>query len=130
MKNLDEQIRNALSPDDATMLGGPEDGLRIDQLAFSTLRSRNWFVTGMMILVSFIVMGLSIWCAIRFYHAQETKELLSYGFGFLLGMFMISFMKVWFWLEMQRIAITREVKKVELLTARMLQELNKHSPAG
>jgi hypothetical protein len=123
MNDLDDKIRNALSPDDSQMIGSPDDGLRIDQLAFSTLRSRNWAITGMMVFVSIIIMGLSIWCAIRFFNAQETKELLGYGFAFLLGMFMISFMKVWFWMEMQRIAITREVKKVELLTARLLQEL-------
>jgi len=124
MMNLDDQIRNALSSQDAEMIGGPDDGLRIDQLVFSTFRSRNWLVTGSIVVVSFIVMGLSIWCIVRFFDSQETKDLLTYGFGFLLGMFMISFMKVWFWLEMQRIAITREVKKVELLTARLLQELN------
>lgn len=123
MNNLDDQIRNALSNEDAAMIGGPDDGLRIDQLVFSTIRSRNWLVTGMMIVVSIIVMVLSIWCIIQFFHSQDTKELLAYGFGFLLGMFMISFMKVWFWMEMQRIAITREVKKVELLSARLLQEL-------
>ena len=127
MNTLDEQIRNALNPDDAKMIGDPDDGLRIDQLAFSTLRSRNRLVTGMMIVVSIIIMGLSIWCAIRFFDSQNTKELIAYGLAFLLGMFMISFMKVWFWMEMQRIAITREVKKVELLTARLLQELGTRS---
>jgi len=124
MKNLDDQIRNALSSQDAEMIGGPDDGLRIDQLVLSTFRSRNWLITGTMVVVSLIVMGVSIWCAFRFFGSQETKDLLAYGFGFLLGMFMISFMKIWFWMEMQRIAITREVKKVELLTARLLQELN------
>ncbi len=124
MNDLDDQIRNALSSQDAEMIGGPDDGLRIDQLVFSTLRSRNWLVTGSMVVVSLIVMGISIWCVFRFFDSQETKDMLAYGFGFLLGMFMISFMKIWFWMEMQRIAITREVKKVELLTARLLQELN------
>ncbi len=127
MNNLDDQIRNALSSQDAEMIGGPDDGLRIDQLVFSTFRSRNWLVTGSIFVVSIVVMVISIWCVVRFFDSSETKDLLAYGLGFLLGMCMISMMKVWFWLEMQRIAITREVKKVELLTARMLQELNKHA---
>lgn len=124
MNDLDDQIRKALNPSDAEMIGGPNDGLRIDQLVISTLKSRNSFVSIMMIIVSFIAMGLSIWCAIRFFDSTETKDLIAWGMGFMLGVFMVSFMKIWFWLEMQRIAITREVKKVELLTARLLQEMS------
>lgn len=123
MNNLDDQIRNALSSDDAKMIGSPNDGLRLDQLLISTFQSRNRFVTIMMMLVSFVFLGLSIWCAINFFGASDTKELLTWGFGFIIGIFAVSFMKIWFWLEMQRIAITREVKKVELLTARLLQEM-------
>lgn len=123
MNMLDDQIRNALSHEDAEMIGGPNDGLRLDQLLISTFQSRNRFITIMMMLVSFVFLGLSIWCATRFFGAEDTKELLTWGFGFIIGIFAVSFMKIWFWLEMQRIAITREVKKVELLSARLLQEM-------
>jgi len=123
MNDLDDKIRNALSPDDSEMIGNPDDGLRIDQWVLSALNTRNRALNVLMVVISIIIMALSIWCAIRFFDSQGTKELLTYGFGFMLGMFMISFLKIWFWLEMQRIAITREVKKVELLTARLLQEL-------
>lgn len=123
MKTIDDQIRNALSNEDAEMIGGPNDGLRLDQLLISTFQSRNRFITIMMMLVSFVFLGLSIWCAVRFFGAEDTKELLTWGFGFIIGIFAVSFMKIWFWLEMQRIAITREVKKVELLAARLLQEM-------
>lgn len=123
MKTIDDQIRNALSNEDAEMIGGPNDGLRLDQLLISTFQSRNRFITIMMMLVSFVFLGLSIWCAVRFFGAEDTKELLTWGFGFIIGIFAVSFMKIWFWLEMQRIAITREVKKVELLTARLLESI-------
>ena len=123
MKTIDDQIRNALSNEDAEMIGGPNDGLRLDQLLISTFQSRNRFITIMIMLVSFVFLGLSIWCAVRFFGAEDTKELLTWGFGFIIGIFAVSFMKIWFWLEMQRIAITREVKKVELLAARLLQEM-------
>lgn len=127
MNKLDDQIRNALSAEDAQMIGGPDDGLRIDQLVISTFRSRNWLMTVPIVIVSLVVMGLSIWCLVRFFDATETQDMIGWAMGVIVGVFMISFMKVWFWLEMQRIAITREVKKVELLTARLLQELSSRS---
>lgn len=123
MNSLDDQIRNALSNEDAEMIGEPDDGLRLDQLMISSLQSRNRFMTIMMIVVSLVFFGLSVWCAINFFDASETKELLTWGIGIVIGIFAVSFMKVWFWMEMQRIAITREVKKVELLTARLLESM-------
>ena len=72
MNDLDDQIRKALNPSDAEMIGAPNDGLRIDQLVISTLKSRNSFVSVMMIIVSLIAMGLSIWCAFRFFDSTET----------------------------------------------------------
>ena len=127
MNNLDEQIRNALNSNDAQMLGGPDDGLRIDQLVISTFRSRHWIMTIPIVLVSIVVMVLSIWCLVRFFDATEVQHMIGWAMGVIAGTFMIGFMKVWFWMEMQRIAITREVKKVELLAARLLQEMGTKS---
>ena len=121
MKDLDDQIRKALNHDENELIGEPEDGLRIDQLMLSTFKSRNKFITVIAFIYTFVFMGLAIWCAIRFFNTDVTKELLTWGFGFTICMIAVSMLKMWFWMEMQRIAITREVKKVELLTARMLQ---------
>lgn len=125
MNDLDDKIRKALSNDDAAMIGAPEDGLRIDQLMLSTLKTRNKFITMIAFLYTFVFMGLAIWCAVRFFDTDVTKELLAWGFGFSVCVLAVSMLKMWFWMEMQRIAITREVKRVELLTARLLQELRK-----
>ncbi len=123
MNMLDEEIRKALSAEDAQKIGGPDDGLRVDQLVLATFRSRNWLMTIPIVIVSLVVMGLAIWCLVRFFDATEVQAMIGWAMGVITGTFMIGFMKVWFWLEMQRIAITREVKKVELLSARLLQEL-------
>lgn len=125
MNNLDDQIRNALSAEDAQMIGGPDDGLRIDQLVISTFRSRNWLMTIPIVIVSIVVLALSIWCLVRFFNATEIQDMIGWAMGVIVGVFMVSFMKIWFWLEMQRIAITREVKKVELLAAMLLEQARK-----
>ncbi len=125
MNNLDDQIRKALNPSDAEMLGGPDDGLRVDQLVISTFRSRHWIMTVPIVIVSLVVFALSIWCLVRFFDATETQDMIGWAMGVITGCFMIGFMKVWFWMEMQRIAITREVKKVELLAAMLLEQARK-----
>ncbi|MFK7758826.1 MAG: DUF6768 family protein [Phycisphaerales bacterium] len=123
---LDDKIRESLNPSDAELIGAPEEGLRIDQLVFSVFKTRNRNAILLTVFVSIIFLGIGIYLAIKFFQTDDTKLLLSYGFGFLCCMMVISMHKIWFWMEMQRIAVTREVKRVELLTARLLQELRNH----
>ena len=124
MDNLDKQIRDALNPADRELIGNPEDGLRVDQLMFATFKTRNKFITilGFVYTIAFLI--LTVWCAIRFFKATETQHQLAWGFGFTFCTMAVAMLKMWFWLEMQRIAVTREVKRVELLTAKLLDRLD------
>jgi hypothetical protein len=124
MNNLDDKIRNALSRQDAEMIGDPNDGFRLDQQMLAVLKSGSRFVNVIAMTFTLVFMGLAIWCVVRFFKTDVTKELLAWGIGFLCCMIAVSMFKLWFWMEMQRLAITREVKRVELLTARLLQELS------
>lgn len=127
MDNLDKQIQDALNPKDRAMLGNPDDGMRIDQLMRATFQTRNKFITAIAFIYTFAFLGLGIWCVVRFFDSTETKHLLAWGFGFSACMLAVSMLKMWFWLEMQRIAVTREVKRVELLTAKLLERMNSNA---
>ena len=123
MNNLDDQIRKALSPDDAEKIGNPEDGLRLDQQVLGVFQGGNRFMNVIAMIFTFIFLGLAIYCVVRFFETDVTKELIAWGLGASMCFMAISMFKIWFWMEMQRLAVTREVKRVELLTARLLQEL-------
>ena len=126
MDNLDKQIREALNPEDRELIGEPEEGLRADQLMLATFRTRNRILTALAFVYTFAFMGLAIWCAVRFFGATETKHQLAWGFAFSFCMMAVAMLKMWFWMEMQRIAVTREVKRVELLTAKLLERLGQN----
>jgi len=123
INNLDEKIRKALSRDDAKMLGDPDDGLRLDQLVLSALKQGNRFMNGIAMVFTFVFMGLAIYAAVQFFEGNGTKELIAWAVGFSMCILAVSMLKLWFWMEMQRVLMTREVKRVELLAARLLQEL-------
>jgi len=124
MNDLDEKIRNALSQQDAETIGDPNDGFRLDHQVLAVFKGGRGFANMIVVVFSFVFLGLAIYCAVRFFETDVTKELLAWGIGFLVCCITISMLKIWFWMEMHRISITREVKRVELLTARLLQELN------
>ena len=123
INDLDEKIRKALSRDDAAMIGDPNDGLRLDQQVIGVFKGGNRFMNAIAITFTFVFLGLAIYCVVRFFDTDVTKELIAWGIGFGTCALAVSMLKLWFWMEMQRIAVTREVKRVELLTARLLQEL-------
>ena len=123
MDNLDKQIQDALTPKDRALIGNPDDGMRFDQLMRATFQTRNKFLTALAFIYTFAFLGLGIWCAVRFFNSTETKALLTWGFAFSACMLAVAMLKMWFWMEMQRIAVTREVKRVELLTAKLLERL-------
>ncbi len=123
MKDLDKQIQQALTREDAEMIGDHEDGLRVNQLMLATFKARNRYFSIIGFIYSFVFLGIGIWCVYHFYHASEIKELLAWGLSAVVSFFALGMIKVWFWVEMQRIAISRQVKRVELLSARLLQQL-------
>ncbi len=48
--------------------------------------------------------------------------------GFVFCMGAISMMKIWYWMEMQRIGVTREIKRLELQVACLTQRLTEDNP--
>lgn len=121
MNDLDDKIRKALSNKDAAMIGDPNDGLRLDQQVIAVFKHGNRFVNTIAFVFTFVFLGLGIYCVVRFFDTEVTKELIAWGLGFSMCMIAVSMFKLWFWMEMHRIAVTREVKRVELLAARLLQ---------
>ena len=109
MNDLDNKIRAALDGDTP----GEEPNLAEEVIA--VFRGRNRWMHGIVVVVSLALMALTLWSVYHFYHAEEVREQLRWGGLALVTLLMISFMKVWFWLEMHTNRILREVKRVELL---------------
>ncbi len=117
--SIDEKIRAALR--------GSQDGDALAQepnLAeelITAFRGRNRFTNTMAFVFSIVSLAAFIWSAVRFYEAAEVREQLLWGGVALFTIIFISFMKVWFWMEMHSNRVLREVKRVELLLLRTLQ---------
>jgi hypothetical protein len=59
----------------------------------------------------------------RFWFAHELADMLRWGAGSALAFVGIALIKVWFWLELERNAIVREVKRLELQVASLAERL-------
>jgi len=117
-KNVDEQIRAALDPVDETLdelVHRTEPGLFA--MTTSVMRSRHWWMNLVVVLFTLTFTALAVFVAVRFFHADGVREQIMYATGFIAFLLMVQALKLWFWMAMNRNAVLREVKRVELQVA-------------
>ena len=112
-RDLDTLIRDALSQEEAELfdrLGEPS----LPELVSATFRGRrSWlmWLTGFVTAVFFL---LSIYCAVRFLGTDDLPTMMRWFAGLTFCLMAVLANKTWSWMEMQRIAISREIKRLEL----------------
>jgi Family of unknown function (DUF6768) len=125
IKNIDQKIREALMAEDEELFaefGGEHNMIEkvIDSFhgksrGFSIMAFAGmWFMT-----------GISALTAYMFFQSESLHELIAYGGGFFFSLSAIGMMKVWYWMELNKNAITREIKRVELQLARLSARIPK-----
>jgi hypothetical protein len=120
--SVDELIREALTAEDADdleQLGEPG----LPDMVTDVFRGRlRWY--GAMFLTMILVFAvLAVYCAVRFLGTADVPEMLRWGAGFFLCVLVTMGGKNWYWMQMERLAMTREIKRVELLIAHLATEL-------
>jgi hypothetical protein len=109
MNDLDRKIQAALQGETP----GTEPNLAEEVI--NVFRGRHRWIHGIMVVVTLVFLALAVWASVQFYNAEIVRAQLLWGGLALIAVLMISFVKVWFWLEMHTNRILREVKRVELL---------------
>ena len=70
-----------------------------------------------------MIFGLFLYCLVQFFKAEVTKELLKWGFGSVIFMLSVSMLKVFAWMQMDKNAILRELKRLELLISSLASKI-------
>ena len=113
MNDIDQRIQAALRGH----TGGESFATdpNIAEEVIVAFRGRNRWLNILTVVFSLVFTFALIWAAVRFYGAETVTMQLRWGGLALLCFLMVSFIKVWFWLEMQSNRLLRELKRVELL---------------
>ena len=121
-RGLDDLIRETLRQDETDLLQRLEEPSLRTMLGDVFTGRLRWLMilTGFVIFVFFL---LAVWAGIRFFSADEVAEMIRWGALMFLFAMSVSFMKIFHWMEMERFAIVREVKRVELRVVQLAEEL-------
>jgi hypothetical protein len=72
--------------------------------------------------VAFGLTGVGVWSAIRFSYAEAIKDIIMWAVLFLFCAQAVGLIKIWYWMVMNRNAVSREVKRLEYQVARLVAE--------
>jgi hypothetical protein len=81
----------------------------------------NWIMAGAWLkLLAFFV--LAIVAAVQFFRTDSTRAMIAWAAGFIVCTSAMGMMATFFWMQLNRNAITREIKRLELAIARILED--------
>ena len=117
MKNKEEEIDNliheALTAEESEFYDQLEEPTLMRQ-ALQLYTGRHRFFSIMVTVVMLLYMAFGIFCAVKFFNATEMKSLIMWSGGFFLSIGAILGMKIWSWMQIDKNAIMREIKRLEL----------------
>jgi hypothetical protein len=112
-RNLDDLLRDALAAEDAEVVEGLEDQSAVELLV-EVFRGRHRLFAAVGVVVNIALFVVGVGAAIAFANAEDVRTMLLYAGASALSFAGVLAIKIWYWLEMTRLAVTREVKRVEL----------------
>ena len=119
MNELDKKIREALRAEDAELVDEFDKEPSMFEMLFETFRGKHRWLVFLSIFWTCVFMALAVLSVIQFFRAEETRELVMWAAASALFLSGVSMMKVWFWMELNKNAVTREIKRLELQIARL-----------
>jgi len=117
--NIDERIRDELERQNRLPeeLQGDDAGLFGMLNRVFTGGLRRWAALAMAMTLAFV--ALTVWCGYAFFTAAGVDARVFWGILALGGFHAVSMFKLWFFMEMNRDSVMREVKRLEVAVARL-----------
>ncbi|MBL4616873.1 MAG: hypothetical protein JKY46_04200 [Robiginitomaculum sp.] len=122
MSKLDEAIREALNAEDAEQLEYLAAPQGMWARLWGVLRSHSGPLAWYGIVLQFVTLGFAIWAGWNFYFAPNGREMALWGALAGLMILMQTFLKFWFIVQMDKMEILREIKRLELQVALLAQK--------
>jgi len=129
MSDIDDKILAAIrtetekSDDDYSEEFGPF------RLAIEAFKGAFRWVAMIAFVLILIFIGAGVYSAINFWQATDIAVKLNWLSGSMLAFLIVTILRLWFLMELNRLSIKREIKRVELqvsLLGTKIDDLSKH----
>ncbi len=118
MKDIDQQIRRALNAEEAQQFDDYGE-LGLHEMVLQSFKGKSRWLVALAFSYLAIFMGLMIFMGYQFFVAATQRGMIGWAVGFVSCLLVTCMIKVWYWMELNKNAVTREVKRLELQVARL-----------
>jgi len=123
VESIDERIQKALSSEDQAFLARMDaDGSLYRDIA-ATFQGHMRWLSALAWIVALALFAVALVCGWQFATQTDLRRMQLWGLGTTLAFLGLGLIKLWFWTEMQKVAIVREIKRVELQLASLTAAL-------
>ncbi|TCP24403.1 hypothetical protein EV195_106211 [Tenacibaculum skagerrakense] len=123
-KDLDELIKETLTKEEAKFYDELEEQ-NLWQMMFGVFNGKNSWITIVMSIVQVIWFGVFVYCAIHFFNATQTNELIRWAVVGSISLMASSMLKFYTWMQMDKKALLREIKRLELQVSSLSGKISK-----
>jgi hypothetical protein len=121
-EEVDVLIKEALTEEEAKFYDSLDEQ-NVFQMLGGVFDGKNKWIIIMMNIVSFIVLGFFVYCTVQFFNTDVTNELIKWSIAGVFCMLMISMLKLFIWMQMYKISIIRQLKRLELQVSTLSSKL-------
>ncbi len=127
LRDIDIRIREVLGTEDVKLVESVAGEPGIFEMVVDSFRGKTgWLVTLVFVTIpAFLV--VAIVAAVQFFQVETVKEMIALACAFMFCLIAIAMMKVWYWMELNKNTVTREIKRVELQLAWVASRLRNAS---
>lgn len=118
MEEIDRMIKESLSQEEAEFYNELDEQNPLEMLGGLFHGKNGWFiiVINVVTLIAFVAF---IYCLVQFLKVETTNELIKWGAGGFTAILTISMLKVFVWMQLDKNALIREMKRLELQISSM-----------
>ena len=113
LEEIDQLIKETLTQEEAKFYDELEEQ-NVLQMIGGLFQGKNKWIMYMMNIMTLIFFGLFVYCLVQFFNTDIPNELIKWGFGGLMFLLNVSMLKIFAWMQMDKNAILREMKRLEL----------------
>lgn len=123
MEDIDQLIKETLTQEEAKFYN-ELDEQNVFEMILGIFEGKNKWIMYVMNFMTLVFFGLFIYCVVQFFDTEVTKELIKWGIGSLVFLLGVSMLKMFAWMQMDKNALLREIKRLELQVSSLATKLS------
>ena len=113
LENIDKLIKESLTQEEAAFYDELDEQNPFEMME-GLFHGRNRWIIILINVVLLIFFGLFIYCLIQFLNAEAINDLILWAVSGFASFGIVGFLKLFTWMQMDKNAILRELKRLEL----------------